>query len=115
TPWALVAPVQVSSSLPSLARTRETVPPPPELATHRSAPSDSTNSAVVPTVVVPRPPDELSYFGVVVQNCRSAARLLPRLSAESCVRVMNAAIWSRVTVPVGLYVVADVPLASPEK
>src|SRR5215471_13954314 len=28
---------------------------------------------------------------------------------------MNAAIWSRLTVPEGLYVVADVPLASPEK
>src|SRR5215470_13983088 len=28
---------------------------------------------------------------------------------------MNAAIWSRLTVPEGLYVVVDVPLASPEK
>src|SRR5215470_15941472 len=28
---------------------------------------------------------------------------------------MNAAIWSRLTVPEGLYVVADVPLARPEK
>src|SRR5215470_7842443 len=28
---------------------------------------------------------------------------------------MKAAIWSRLTVPEGLYVVADVPLANPEK
>ena len=41
TPKAPVAPVQVSSSLPSLARTRETVPS-PRLATQISAPSDRT-------------------------------------------------------------------------
>src|SRR5262249_8475240 len=67
------------------------------------------------TVVVPRPPDALRYRGVVVQNCCRAARLLPLRSAESCVLVTNAAIWSRDTVPEGLYVVGLVPLARPGK
>src|SRR5262249_39643545 len=50
-----------------------------------------------------------------VHHWLSAARLLPLRSEESCVRVMNAAIWSLVTLPDGLYVVADVPFARPEK
>ena len=53
---APLALVHVSSSFPSLARTRETVAV-PRFATHTSVPSDLTNSGVVPTVVVPSAPD----------------------------------------------------------
>src|SRR6266404_20939 len=52
---ALVVPVQVSSSLPSLPLTRETVLE-REFATHRSAPSDWTSCGEVPTVVSPLTP-----------------------------------------------------------
>src|SRR5690242_20232520 len=50
TPAAPVAPVQVSSTRPSLALMRDTVLL-PKFGTHRSAPSDSTNTGKVPTVV----------------------------------------------------------------
>src|ERR1041384_26178 len=50
TPCASVAPVHVSISFPSLARTLETVPL-SLFATHRSAPSDWTDNGLLPTTV----------------------------------------------------------------
>jgi len=50
-----------------------------------------------------------------IAHCLRAARLLPRLSAESCVLVTNAAICSLGTLAEGLYVVGVVPLVRPEK
>ena len=52
---------------------------------------------------------------VGVAHCSKAARRLPRLNAESCVLVVNAAIWSRGTKSLGLYVVGVVPFVRPEK
>ena len=52
---------------------------------------------------------------VGVDHCAKAARRLPRLSAESCVLVVKAAIWSRGTKSLGLYVVGVVPFVRPEK
>src|SRR5262249_9981475 len=51
-PPAKPAPVHVSRSLPSLARTRETVFP-PKFGTHTSAPSERGTSGPMPTVVDP--------------------------------------------------------------
>src|SRR5262249_27880734 len=96
TPYAANAPVHVSSSLPSLPRTRETVPPPPKFATHRSAPSDSTSLGVLPTAVSPRTP---LLWGV--QNCFKAARRPPGCSVRSPVRDKTAAICGRGTLPAG--------------
>src|SRR5262245_36320990 len=85
------APSQVSSSLPSLARTRLTVLI--RVDTQRSAPSDRTKFGafivVVPSVVVER--------FVVVQNWFNAARRLPRRSVLSTVSDRNFDIWRRET------------------
>src|SRR6185369_3751154 len=94
-PQAPVAPVQVSSSLPSLARTRETVPP-ERFATQTSAPSQAQRYGLEPTVVRPTAPELCG-----VQNRSRAARRLPRLSRASTDRERNAAIWRRVTLAVG--------------
>ena len=95
TPTALVAPVQVSCSLPSLARTRETELP-LTFATQISAPSDLRSTGLLPTVVRPR-----TVEFCVVQNWSKAARRLPRSSTRSTVRERKAAICSRVTGLVG--------------
>src|SRR5262245_54127390 len=101
--------VQVSSSLPSLDRTRDTLPA-VKLATQRSAPSHSTNRGPAPTVVKAVP-----SVDVGAHHCLKDARGLPRFSDWSRVRVMNAAICSRGTFALGLYVVGVVPLVSAEK
>src|ERR1041384_1386918 len=72
---ALVAPVQVPRISPSLPFTRVTVSS-PLLGTHTSLPSDLIRRGLTPTLVMPRPPEVC-----VVQNCPSAARLLPRARA----------------------------------
>src|SRR5262245_60183301 len=87
---AVRAPVQVSRSLPSPARTRETSEL-PRLGTQRSLPSERTLLGPDPTVVSPR----TKLFGV--QNWLSAARRPPRSRTPSTVRERNAAIWRRVT------------------
>src|SRR5262249_22308979 len=100
-------PVQVSRSLPSLPRTRETELP-VKFGTQTSAPSQAGIWGAAPTVVKPR---TVSFCGV--QNLSSAARRLPRFNAPSTVRERKAAIWSRVTLPAGSYVVAVVPVVIP--
>src|SRR5215813_9767058 len=94
TPYAFVDPVQVSSSLPSLARTREIFPV--KDATQTSAPSLRIRVGPMGTVVSARAEE---FCGA--QDFPTAARGPPRLRAVSTVRERNAAIWRRVTVPAG--------------
>src|SRR5262249_683903 len=75
-PLAPLAPPQVSSNLPSLARTRETVPP--RFATHKSAPSEATSCGSRPTEVNPRP-----FSDCETHHWLRAPRRLPRLRASS--------------------------------
>src|SRR5262249_6850789 len=77
-PKAFVVPVQVSSSRPSLARTRGTVPP---LAIQRSAPSNSTKRGAPPIVVMPSTPGFC-----VVQFCLRTAPDPTRLKTASTPR-----------------------------
>src|SRR5262249_47493201 len=91
--WA--APVHVSRSFPSLARTRLTVPG-VELGTQTSAPSERGYCGLTPTVVSPR-----TVEFCVVQNWSRIARRLPRLRTPSTVRERNAAIWRRDTLDAG--------------
>src|SRR5215471_8520278 len=108
TNWsAFVAPVQVSSNLPSLPRTRETVPE-SLLATQMSAPSEATPRGRSPTEVV----ESRTGFWIL-QNISSAARRLPRSRTRSTVRDKNAAIWRRVTLSDGENVVGVVPVVIP--
>src|SRR5262249_5350186 len=104
---ALVAPVHVPSSRPSLPRTRETVPA-VELGTPTAAPSDRRSLGPAPTVVRPSAVELWE-----VQNWSRAARRLPRFKAPSTVRERNAAIWRRETLAAGSYVVAVVPVVIP--
>jgi hypothetical protein len=92
---AVGAPVHVSSGFPSLPRTRDTVLS-PEQGTQRSTPSDAGKTGVKPTVVSP-----MLAVALVVQNCFKAARGPPRFRTPSTLRDRNAAIWSRLTLPVG--------------
>ena len=69
TPVATSAPVQVSSTLPSLARTRVTKPGTPLLATQMSAPSALRSLGMFPTGVRAR-----AVAFCVVQNWSRAAR-----------------------------------------
>ena len=90
--------VQLSRSLPSLARTRE-IEFALKFPTQRSAPSDRTARGLVkapPSVVMPR-----TVEFCVVQNWSRIARRLPRLRMPSTERERKAAIWRRETFAVG--------------
>ena len=90
--------------------TASTVPL-PSIATHRSAPSQATLRGMVPPTLMLCSADAL----VGCHHFLAAALRLPRLRDWSRVRVIKAAICSRVTFCDGLKAVAEVPLASPEK
>src|SRR5580765_3222529 len=87
----LAAPVQVSRTLPSLARTR-VIDPVLKLVAHTSAPSDLAHAAPLGRLVSPR-----TFAFWDVQKSLRAARRLPRLSTPSTVRDRNAAICRRET------------------
>src|ERR1041384_4371699 len=92
---ALLAPVHVPSTCPSLARMRLTVPV-EKLDTHRSSPSKTMSTGLVMLV------ERSEAASVGVHHCCMKARLLARLMAPSCVRVTKAAICSRGTGEDGL-------------
>src|SRR5262249_5395736 len=91
----LVAPVQVSRSLPSLALTRAIVAL-LKLAAQISAPSDLAHWAPLARLVRG---STVSFCGI--QNFPAAALGLPRFRTESTVRARKAAIWRRVTLAAG--------------
>src|SRR5262245_56316489 len=95
TPQGSVEPVHVSSSLPSLARTRETVDS-LRFVTQMSAPSKWAKTGKVPTVVRP-----ITREFCGLQYLTTAARRLERWIVRSTVRERKAAIWRRVTLPEG--------------
>src|SRR5262249_36156164 len=100
------APVHVSSSFPSLPRTRETVPL-TAFGTQTSAPSQAGKTGFIPTTVPP------AFPSTRVQKRSAIARGLERRSAVSTVRERKAAICRRVTLPEGSYVVGVVPVVIP--
>src|SRR5262249_18754605 len=101
-----VADVHVPRSLPSEARTRDRLEP----DTQTSAPSNFVKLGLESTVVWGR---TAPAFGV--ENCPSAARRLPRFRTASTLRERKAAIWRRLTLPAGSYVVAVVPVVIPRE
>src|SRR5215471_7486010 len=104
--WGKSAPVHVRSTLPSLARTRETEPLASE--TQTLVPSLWTFSGAAETVAIER-----AWMFCGVQKRFMAIRRLPRCRTPSTVRERNAAIWRRLTLLAGSKVVAVVPVVIP--
>ena len=81
---------------PSLALTREMLS---ELTTHKSSPSKEIPAGALSVCMADR---SSASMELGVHHLLSAALRLPRLSDWSIVRVVNAAIWARLTLSSGL-------------